>query len=113
MVQKYPKPWSPCGTHDCFLHNESFVSRYENHFDARRSTNEETANEEFEIAANGRNLANCDGIVTEAMHNYWRSRGGHWHFFRVSVLDKLKVYDGGSVQGFIIELLTLKITSIS
>ena len=36
---------------------ESVVLHYENHFDARRSTNEETANEEFEIPVNGPNLA--------------------------------------------------------
>ena len=82
--------------HSCESVLESFVSRYENHFDDRRSTNEETANEEFEIAVNGPNLANCDGVVKEAMDNYWRGKGGHWHFIRVSVLEKLKVYDGGS-----------------
>ena len=82
--------------HSCESVLESFVSRYENHFDARRSTNEETANQEFEIAVNGPSLAHCDGVVTEAMNKYWRSRGGQWHFYRVSVLEKLKVYDGDS-----------------
>ena len=73
-----------------------YPSRYENHFDARRSTYEDTANEEFEISVNGPNLAHCDGVVREAMNNYWKSRGGQWHFYRVSVLEKLKSYDGNS-----------------
>ena len=41
------------GKHSCESVLESFVSRYENHFDARRSTSEETTNEEFEIDDNG------------------------------------------------------------
>ena len=49
--------------HSCESVLESFVSRYENHFDSRRSTDEETSNEEFEIAVNGPSLAHCDGIV--------------------------------------------------
>ena len=73
--------------HSCESILESFVSRYENHFDARRGTNEETANEEFEIAVNGPNLGNCDAVVIEAMNDYWNSRGGSWHFFRVSVVE--------------------------
>ena len=42
-------------------------ARYEIHFDSRRSTDEETSNEEFEISVNGPSLAHCDGIVQEAM----------------------------------------------
>ena len=38
--------------HSCESVLESFVSRYENHFDARRNTDEDTSNEEFEIAVN-------------------------------------------------------------
>ena len=54
----------------------------------RRSVDEETANEEFEVTVNGPNIANCDGVVMEAMHNYWRKKcGGSWHFFRTSVLE--------------------------
>ena len=75
---------------------ESFVSRYENHFYARRPTNEETANEEFEIACNGPNLANCDGVVREAMDSYWRKKGSPWHFFRLSVVEKLNRFKGDS-----------------
>ena len=60
--------------HSCASVLEPFVSRYENHLDARI---EETTNEKFEIDVNGPNLSNCDGIVSEAMDNYWRSRGGH------------------------------------
>jgi hypothetical protein len=35
--------------HSCESILESYVSRYENHFDCRRNTNEVSANEEFEI----------------------------------------------------------------
>ena len=35
---------------------ESFVSRYENHFDSRRNTEEDATNEEFDVAVNGPNL---------------------------------------------------------
>ena len=52
-----------------------------------------TANEEFEIACNGPNLANCDGVVCEAMDSYWRKKVSHWHFFRTSVLEKLNRYE--------------------
>ena len=46
--------------HSCESILESFVSKYENHFDIRRNVNEESANEEFEIAVNGPNLAHSD-----------------------------------------------------
>ena len=45
--------------HSCDSILESFVSKYENGFDIR-NVNEESANEEFEIAVNGPNLANSD-----------------------------------------------------
>ena len=45
--------------HSCESILESFVSKYENHFDIR-NVNEESANEEFEIAVNGPNLAHSD-----------------------------------------------------
>ena len=57
---------------------ESFVSRYENHFDARRSTNEETANEEFEIPVNGPNLAvgynlgTLQGYIIYNTNTHWQ-----------------------------------------
>lgn len=77
--------------HSCESILESFVSRYENHFDVRRSVDEETANEEFAIAVNGPNLANCDGVVREAMEKYWREKGaGTWHFIRTSVLEQMR-----------------------
>ena len=80
--------------HSCESVLESFVSRYENHFDSRRNTEEAATNEEFEIATNGPNIANCDGVVKEAMDNYWK--GGAWHFFRTSVIEKVKTYKGNS-----------------
>ena len=79
---------------------ESFVSRYENHFDYRRNTDEDASNEEFEIAVNGPNLAHCDTVVEEAMKLYWRSKSadgvGDWHFVRTSVIEKLKNKTGES-----------------
>ena len=76
------------------------MSRYENHFDARRSTDEETSNQEFEIAVNGPSLARCDTVVREAMDNYWREKShdgvGVWHFFRTSVMEKLQIYEENS-----------------
>ena len=75
--------------HSCESVLESFVSRYEIHFDMRRRTDEESTNEEFEIAVNGPNLANRDSVISEAMHSYWVSRGGSWHFVRKTVVEKL------------------------
>ena len=67
---------------------ESYVSRYENHFDYRRNNSEVSANEEFEIAVNGPNLANCDSVVKDAMKKYWAKKGGQWHFFKQGVLKQ-------------------------
>ena len=50
---------------------ESFDSRYENHFDSRRPTDEDTSKQEFEIAVNGPNMVHCDRVVCEAMDKYW------------------------------------------
>ena len=76
------------------------MSRYENHCDARRSTDEETSNQEFEIAVNGPSLARCDTVVREAMDNYWREKSndgvGVWHSFRTSVMEKLQKYEENS-----------------
>ena len=89
--------------HSCESVLESFVSRYENHFDSRRSTDEETSNEEFEIAVNGPSLAYCDGIVQEAMDKYWKDKSkdgkvaGDWHFYKKSVLEKLSSLENNSV----------------
>ena len=82
--------------HSCESVFESCVSRYEYNFDMRRPTNEDTSNEEFEIAVNGPNWSNCDALVGEALNLYWGEKVGYWHFFRTSVLEKLKPYDGGS-----------------
>ena len=46
----------------CWVIVESFVSRYEDHFYLKRNMNEESVNEEFEIAVNGPNLANSDSV---------------------------------------------------
>ena len=51
---------------------ESIVSKYENHFDQRRNTDEDTSRPEFEISINGPNFAHCDTVVKEAMDAYWR-----------------------------------------
>ena len=77
--------------HSCESVLESFVSRYENHFDVRRSVDEETANEEF-VTVNGPNLANCKGVVREeAMEDYWKAKhAGSWHFVQNSVLEQLQ-----------------------
>ena len=89
--------------HICESVLESFVSRYENHFDSRRSTNEETSNEEFDIAVNGPSLAHCDGIGQEAKDKYWKDKsndgkvGGEWHFYKKSVLEKLSSLEDNSV----------------
>ena len=76
--------------HSCESVLESFVSRYENHFDVRRSTDEDTSNQEFEIAVNGPNLAHCDTVLKKAMNQYWKSKskdgGIEWHFVKTSVI---------------------------
>ena len=41
------------------------MSRYENHFDSRRYTEEDATNEEFEVTVKGPNLANR--VVKEAL----------------------------------------------
>ena len=86
--------------HSCESVLESFVSKYENHFDQRRNTDEETINQEFEISNNGSSLALCDTVVEEAMDAYWRSKSkdglAEWHFYRTSVVEKLKTFTGDS-----------------
>ena len=49
---------------------ETFVSEYENHFDERRNVDETIADEEFDIAVIGPNLANADAMVLEAIELY-------------------------------------------
>ena len=72
---------------------ESFVSKYESHFDVRRNMSEEGANEEFEIAINGPNIAHCDSVIKEAMDDYWSGKKSSWHFHKVSVVERLQNYD--------------------
>ena len=73
--------------HSCESILESFVSKYENHFDERRNVDEVTANEEFEICVNGPNLAHAESVVKDAMDIHWKNKP--WHFFRSSGLEKL------------------------
>ena len=66
--------------HSCESILESFVSKYENHFDVRRNVNEITANEEFEISVNGPNLAHSDAVIIEAMNLHWEGKPWHFHW---------------------------------
>ena len=54
---------------------ESSVSRFENNFD--KPTNEDTFNEEFEIAINGPNLSNCGAVVGEALDLFRGEKEGY------------------------------------
>ena len=72
--------------HSCESVLESFVSRYENHFDVRRSTDEDTSSQEFEIAVNGPNLAHSDTVVKEAMDQYWKTKYKDGIFLRPQIL---------------------------
>ena len=56
------------------------VSRYENNFTFNPNLDEDCINEEFFIAVNGPSLALCNGIVVEAMQDYWRKEKYIWHF---------------------------------
>ena len=47
---------------ECSGSIESFVSRYENHFD---TTNEDTSSTDFEITVNVFFLARCETVVNE------------------------------------------------
>ena len=62
----------------------------------RRSTDEETYNQECDIAVNW----HCETVVCEAMDLYWRGTSqdglGEWHFFKTSVVEKLRKYDDNS-----------------
>ena len=57
---------------------------------------EEATNEEFEIATNRPNIANCNSVVKEAMDIYWSSRRCTWHIVRSSVIETLKSSRGDS-----------------
>ena len=52
--------------------------------------------DDFEIATNGPNVANCNSVVKEAMDLYWCRRRGTWNIFRSSVIEKLKSSRGDS-----------------
>ena len=80
--------------HSCESILESFVSKFENHFDERRNVDEVTATEEFEISVNGPKLAHSEAVVREAMDLHWG--GKSWHFFRTSKLDMLVNLSGMS-----------------
>ena len=73
---------------------ESHVSQYEVHFNERRNVDEQTANEEFEIATNGPNLAHADSIIIEAMNIHFKQKP--WHFFRTTIMEKLVNQNGTS-----------------
>ena len=55
---------------------------------------EQTANEEFEIATNGPNLAHADSIIIEAMNIHFKQKP--WHFFRTTIMEKLVNQNGTS-----------------
>ena len=42
---------------------ESFVSKYENHFNSNRNLAEDKVNDAFFVAVNGPNLSHCDSVV--------------------------------------------------
>eukprot|EP00112_Aurelia_sp_Birch-Aquarium-sp1_P018891 Seg4584.3 transcript_id=Seg4584.3/GoldUCD/mRNA.D3Y31 product="hypothetical protein" protein_id=Seg4584.3/GoldUCD/D3Y31 len=76
---------------------ESMVSRYENHFSSDRNMAQDNINDEFFVAANGPSLGHCDKVVEEAMDRYWRlKQQPGWHFYRTTVLEQLKDFDGDS-----------------
>ena len=60
-----------------------FFSIYGNHFNPMRSTDDQTSNEDFEIAVNGPDLSHCEDVVEEAMNKYGK---GEWHFTRPQLL---------------------------
>ena len=75
----------------------SYSLIYENHFDSRRNTEDSSVfltNEEFVINIYGPNFPNSDSVIKEAMDDYWNGKGGEWHFFRKSVIEKVKKYKG-------------------
>ena len=62
---------------------ESLVSRYEQHFDAKRQLREDHALDEMEIAENGPEFVHADKLLSCAMDKYWtdkNSEGRSWHF---------------------------------
>ena len=69
---------------------ESYVSRYEIHFNARRNMGEDGANKEFVIAQNGPSIVKCDRVVKKAMESYCSEKGQtSWHFIRTAQRTKM------------------------
>ena len=83
-----------CVKQSCESVLESLVLQYEHHFNSNRNMNEDHINEEFFISVNGPNLAHCNSVVEEAMNKYWKQKD--WHFYRTSLSDHLKDFDGDS-----------------
>ena len=73
---------------------ESLVLQYENCFNSNRNMEENHIEEEFFISVNGPNLALCNSVLEEAMDKYWKQKD--WHFYRTSLSDHLKDFDGDS-----------------
>ena len=73
---------------------ESLVLQYENHFNNNRNMEENHIEEEFFISVNGLNLVHCNSVLEEAMDKYWKQKD--WHFYRMSLSDHLKDFDGDS-----------------
>ena len=59
---------------------ESNVSVFEHHFHKGRNLNEDTMENEMEVAMNGPNLVEADGLLKHSMELYWK--GGKWHFIK-------------------------------
>ena len=74
---------------------ESFVLKYENHFNSNRNLAEDKVNDAFFVTVNGPNLSHCDSVVEKAMDRYWKSRQD-WHFYKTTALEQLKKFDGDS-----------------
>ena len=57
--------------------------------DSKESVTEK--NLEWLLAFNGANIANCNGVVKEAMDRQWTS-GGTWHYFRSTNFEKVNSF---------------------
>ena len=81
---------------------ETLVSRYEQHFDKKRSLKEEQAMHEMEIAENGPSIFRADPLLNVAMKNYWRtnSDSGRWHFIKEgpTFLDHASIYGKATLR---------------
>ena len=55
---------------------------------------EDIVNEEFFLAVNGPNLAHFNSVIEEVIKKYWK--GQNWHFYKTSLSDYLKDFDGDS-----------------